>query len=99
MELLSQLIQSRTDEKKFNFLPFGVEGADMRSLALLAPQTTDERLQQKVRVWQMKDLTKFSQIFAFVSSSISSVLTQGGAPKVAQLDPSIAQTVTFDLST
>jgi len=98
LDKLGDLIQQRSDERKFVFLPFGVDGADMNQLAKLAAQTPDERLSKKARVWKMTDLTKFSEVFAFVSSSISTVMTQGSGPMVAQLDPSVAQAITFDLS-
>jgi uncharacterized protein YegL len=98
IETLDQQIQARSDEKRFVFLPFGVEGADMQLLAKLAAQTADERLKNKARAWQMKDLTKFAEVFEFVSASISSAINQGGT-QAAQLDPNVAQAVTFDLST
>jgi uncharacterized protein YegL len=97
VEQLDLTIQQMSDNKKFVFIPFGVEGADMQLLAKLAVQTADERLSNKARAWQMKDITKFAEIFAFVSSSISQVMNQGGAVS-AQLSPDVAQPITFDLS-
>ncbi len=85
-----------SDAKKFVFIPFGVEGADLQLLAKLAAQTADERLSNKAKAWQMKDVTKFAEIFAFVSSSISQAINQGGT-QAAQLSPDVAQAVTFDL--
>jgi len=97
VEQLDQTIQQMSENKKFVFIPFGVEGADMHLLARLAAQTADERLSNKARAWQMKDITKFAEIFAFVSSSISQVMNQGAVVS-AQLSPDVAQPLTFDLS-
>lgn len=96
IEELDQTIQQMSDNKKFVFIPFGVEGADMQFLAKLAAQTADERLSNKAKAWQMKDVTKFADIFAFVSSSISQAINQGQV-QTAQLSPDVAQAVTFDL--
>jgi uncharacterized protein YegL len=99
IEALDQKIQSMSDSKKFVFLPFGVEGADMQLLAKLAAQTTDERLQNKAKAFKMTDVTKFSEVFAFVSASISGAMNQAGGTQVAQLPSDVAQAVSFDLST
>ena len=68
IDQLDNDIQQMSDAKKFVFIPFGVEGADLQLLAKLAAQTADERLSNKAKAWQMKDVTKFAEIFAFVSS-------------------------------
>jgi uncharacterized protein YegL len=99
IEALDQKIQTMSDNKKFVFLPFGVEGADMQMLAKLAAQTADERLQNKAKAFLMKDVTKFSEVFAFVSASISGAMQQTAGAQVAQLPSDVAQAVTFDLST
>jgi uncharacterized protein YegL len=99
VEALDQKIQTLSDNKKFVFLPFGVEGADMQMLAKLAAQTADERLQNKAKAFLMKDVTKFSEVFAFVSASISGAMQQTAGAQVAQLPSDVAQAVTFDLST
>jgi len=96
IDQLDNDIQQMSDAKKFVFIPFGVEGADLQLLAKLAAQTADERLANKAKAWQMKDVTKFADIFAFVSSSISQAINQGGT-QAAQLSPDVAQAVTFDL--
>ena len=84
------------DNKKFVFIPFGVEGADMELLAKLAVQSADERLKNQARAWKMTDVSKFAEVFAFVSSSISGAINQGGA-QTAQMSSDVAQAVTFDL--
>jgi uncharacterized protein YegL len=98
IETLDQQIQQMADNKKFVFIPFGVEGADMQLLAKLAVQSADERLKNQAKAWQMKDVSKFAEVFAFVSSSISGAINQGGA-QTAQMSTDVAQAVTFDLGT
>jgi uncharacterized protein YegL len=97
IEHLDQTIQQMSDEKRFIFLPFGVGGADMQLLSKLAAQTKDQRLEGKAVAYQMKDETRFSGVFEFVSASISSAINQGGT-QTAQLSSDVAQAVTFDLS-
>jgi uncharacterized protein YegL len=99
IEALDKRIQTLSDNKKFIFLPFGVEGADMQLLAKLAAQTPDERLKNVAKAWKMKDVTKFSKVFAFVSASISGAMQQTTGAQVAQLPSNVAQAITFDLST
>ena len=99
IEAIDLKIQTMSDNKKFVFLPFGVEGADMQLLAKLAAQTADERLQNKAKAYKMKDVTKFSEVFAFVSASISGAMQQTTGATVAQLPSDVAQAVSFDLST
>lgn len=96
IEMLDQQIQQMADNKKFVFMPFGVEGADFQLLAKLAVQSTDERLKNQAKAWKLKDVTKFAEVFAFVSSSISGAINQGGS-QTAQLSSDVAQSVTFDL--
>jgi uncharacterized protein YegL len=96
IEGLDLKIQQMADNKKFVFIPFGVEGADMQLLAKLAVQSADERLKNQAKAWQMKDLTKFGEVFAFVSSSISEAINKGGA-QTATISNDVAQAVTFDL--
>jgi uncharacterized protein YegL len=96
IEALDAQIQQMSDAKKFVFIPFGVGNADMQLLAKLAAQTADERLKNKAVAYIMKDETKFAEVFAFVSSSISTAIGQGGAA-TAQLDPNTAQAVIFSL--
>ena len=99
IEAIDLKIQTMSDNKKFVFLPFGVEGADMQLLAKLAAQTADERLQSRAKAYKMKDVTKFSEVFAFVSASISGAMQQTAGATVAQLPSDVAQAVSFDLST
>jgi uncharacterized protein YegL len=96
IEALDLTIQQMADNKKFVFIPFGVEGADMQLLAKLAVQSADERLKNQAKAWQMKDLTKFGEVFAFVSSSISEAINKGGSG-AATIPSDVAQAVTFDL--
>jgi uncharacterized protein YegL len=98
IEALDVKIQQMADNKKFVFIPFGVEGADMQLLAKLAVQTADERLKNQAKAWQMKDLSKFGEVFAFVSSSISEAINKGGT-QTATISSDVAQAVTFDLGT
>jgi len=98
IEALDVQIQQLSDNKKFVFIPFGVDGADMQLLAKLAVQSADERLKNQAKAWQIKDVTKFADVFAFVSSSISGAINQGGGA-AAQMPTDVAQAVTFDLST
>jgi uncharacterized protein YegL len=93
---LDQRIQQLSDNKKFVFIPFGVEGADMQLLAKLATQTNDQRLANKAVAYKMADVTKFAEIFSFVSASIGAAIDKGGSA-TTQLDASVAQAVTFSL--
>ena len=97
IEELDQNIQKLSDEKRFIFLPFGVDGADMQLLAKLAAQTADERLKNIGTAFAMKDVTKFTEVFQFVSASISGIMEKGGTQAV-QLPTSVATPITFDLS-
>ena len=97
IEELDQNIQKLSDEKRFIFLPFGVDGADMQLLAKLAAQTADERLKNTGTAFAMKDVTKFTEVFQFVSASISGIMEKGGTQAV-QLPTSVATPITFDLS-
>ncbi|MCE2712690.1 MAG: VWA domain-containing protein [Cryomorphaceae bacterium] len=97
IEALDVQIQTMSDNKKFIFLPFGVGDADMSLLAKLAAQTSDQRLANKAIAYKMTNATKFKEVFEFVSASIGAAIGQGGAA-TTQLDPSVAQAVTFDLS-
>ena len=99
IEQLDQTIQKLSDEKRFIFLPFGVDGADMQLLAKLAAQTTDERLKNKADVHIMKDTSKFADVFKFVSASISEVIVNGGEVTTQlQLPSSVGTTVAFPLN-
>jgi uncharacterized protein YegL len=97
IEQLDQTIQQLSDEKRFIFLPFGVDGADMQLLAKLAAQTADERLKNIGTAFAMKDVSKFAEVFQFVSASISGIMEKGGTQAV-QLPTSVATPITFDLS-
>jgi uncharacterized protein YegL len=97
LEELDLKIQQMSDNKKFVFLPFGVGDADMQLLAKLAAQTADERLKNTATAYKMKDVTKFGDVFAFVSASIGAAIGQGGS-ETAQLDQNTAQAITFSLS-
>jgi uncharacterized protein YegL len=97
IETLDNQIQQMSDAKKFVFLPFGVGNADMQLLAKLAAQSADERLKNKAVAWKMKDVTKFADVFAFVSASIGAAIGQGGTA-TAQLDSNTAQAITFSLT-
>jgi uncharacterized protein YegL len=94
---LDRRIQAMSDSKKFVFMPFGVEGADFELLAKLAAQTPDQRLKKIAVSYKLMDVKKFSEIFAFVSASIGAAIGQGGASTTVQLDPTLAQAITFDL--
>jgi uncharacterized protein YegL len=98
IEELDQNIQKLSDEKRFIFLPFGVDGADMQLLAKLAAQSADERLKNVGTAFAMKDVSKFTEVFQFVSASISGIMEKGGTQAV-QLPTSVATPITFDLST
>lgn len=98
IDALDAQIQSKSDEKRFVFLPFGTDGADMQLLAKLAAQTADERLKGKGTSYLIKDVSKFGEIFAFVSASVGAAMNQGGTAS-ASLNPDVAQPMTFDLST
>jgi uncharacterized protein YegL len=97
IEQLDQTIQKLSDEKRFIFLPFGVDGADMQLLAKLAAQSADERLKNTGTAFAMKDVSKFTEVFQFVSASISGIMEKGGTQAV-QLPTSVATPITFDLS-
>ena len=97
IEALDNQIQQMSDAKKFVFIPFGVGNADMQMLAKLASQTADERLKNKAVAYKMKDITKFSEVFAFVSASIGAAIGQGGNV-TAQLDTNTAQAISFPLN-
>ena len=92
IEQLDQTIQKLSDEKRFIFLPFGVDGADMQLLAKIAAQTADERLKNTGTAFLMKDVTKFTEVFQFVCGIIT------GNDKV-QLPTFVVTPITFDLST
>jgi len=98
IDALDAQIQSKSDEKRFVFLPFGTDGADMQLLAKLAVQTADERLKGIGKSYLIKDVSKFGEIFAFVSASVGAAMNQGGTAS-ASLNPDVAQSMTFDLST
>ena len=97
IEELDQNIQKLSDEKRFIFLPFGVDGADMQLLAKLAAQSADERLKNIGTAFAMRDVSKFTEVFQFVSASISGIMEKGGTQAV-QLPTSVATPITFDLS-
>jgi len=97
IDQLDQTIQTLSDEKRFIFLPFGVDGADMQLLAKIAAQTADERLKNTGTAFAMKDVSKFTEVFQFVSASISGIMEKGGTQAV-QLPTSVATPITFDLS-
>jgi uncharacterized protein YegL len=98
IDALDAQIQSKSDEKRFVFLPFGTDGADMQLLAKLAAQTADEKLKDRGTSYLIKDVSKFGEIFAFVSASVGAAMNQGGTAS-ASLNPDVAQPMTFDLST
>jgi uncharacterized protein YegL len=92
-------IQSKSDNKKFLFMPFGTVGADTNLLAKLAAQTADERLKRVGKAYLIKDVSQFSKVFEFVSASVGAAMNQGGTADVI-LSPEVAQQVTvpIDLS-
>jgi uncharacterized protein YegL len=98
IDALDALIQSKSDEKRFVFLPFGTDGADMQLLAKLNAQSADERLKQKGTSYLIKDVSKFGEVFAFVSASVGAAMNQGGTATVS-LPQDVVQPITFDLST
>ncbi len=97
IEALDVLIQSKSDEKRFIFLPFGTEGADMQLLAKINAQTADQRLKKEGTSFLMKDFTKCVEVFQFVSASIASAMNPS-SPVEVTLPQNVAQKVTFDLS-
>jgi uncharacterized protein YegL len=97
IEALDVLIQSKSDEKRFIFLPFGTDGADMQLLAKINAQTADERLKREGKSYLMKDFTKCVEVFQFVSASIASAMNPSSPVEVI-LPQNVAQKVTFDLS-
>jgi uncharacterized protein YegL len=96
---LDAQIQSKADEKRFLFMPYGTIGADFELLAKLAVQTADERLKNIGTSYLIKDVSNFSEIFKFVSASVGAAMNQGGSADVAPLSPDVAQPITIDLST
>ena len=97
IEALDVLIQSKSDEKRFIFLPFGTVDADMELLAKINAQTADERLKRIGKSYFIKDVDKFASLFNFVSSSISSAISQGGSGTF-DVPKDIATSITVDLS-
>lgn len=101
IEDLDRRIQENFDAKKFVFLPFGVGEADMQMLAKLAAQTQDQRLKDVAVAFKLKDVKKFADVFKFVSASLSNGIKAAETGKnkvVQQLDPTIAQAVTFQMT-
>lgn len=101
IDALDAEIQSKSDEKRFVFIPFATKSVTtegMKLLAKLTAQSADERLKNRGSVWLMKDVSKFGEVFAFVSASVSAAMNQGGTASVS-LTPDVAQQMTFDLST
>ncbi len=65
IETLSQRIQKDTLEKRYVFLPIGVEGANMKVL---------QKLQGNIPAMKLKG-TKFSSFFKWLSASMGTVVT------------------------
>ena len=65
IETLSQRIQKDTLEKRYAFLPIGVEGANMRVL---------EQIKGNIPPMKLKG-TKFSSFFKWLSASMGTVIT------------------------
>ena len=100
IEELDQNIQKLSDEKRFIFIPFcvGIDEESQKMLARLTAQTDDTRLKNTGTVYMLKDVSKFTEVFQFVSASISGIMEKGGTQTV-QLPTSVATSITFDLST
>ena len=90
-------IQSKSDNKKFSFIPFGMDGADLQLLAKLATQTTDERLKGRGTAYIIRDVSKFNEVFALIINNVFSNTNIGGTAS-ASLNPDVAQPMTFDYS-
>ena len=101
IDALDAQIQSKSDEKRFVFLPFATTGVDdtgMKRLAKLTAESADERLKNRGTVYLIKDVSKFGEIFQFVSASVGVAMNQGGTAS-ASLPINVAEPVTIDLST
>lgn len=96
IEELDKNIQKLSDEKRFKFLPFGIDGADMQLLAKLAAQSADERLKNIGTAFAMKDVSKFTEVFQFFGAIISEMMKDG--TQAVQLPTTVATPITFDLS-
>ena len=96
IEELDKNIQKLSDEKRFIFLPFGIDGADMQLLAKLAAQSADERLKNIGTAFAMKDVSKFTEVFQFFGAIISEMMKDG--IQAVQLPTTVATPITFDLS-
>jgi uncharacterized protein YegL len=90
-------IQSESHNKKFLFIPFGMDGADFQLLAKLATQTTDERLKGRGTAYFIRDVSKFNEVFALIINGVFSNSYIGGTASPS-LNPDVAQPMTFDYS-
>ena len=90
-------IQSKSDDKKFLFMPFGMDGADLQLLAKLATQTAEERLKGRGTAYFIRDVSKFNEVFALIINRVFSNTNIGGTAS-ASLNPDVAQPMTFDYS-
>jgi uncharacterized protein YegL len=103
IEDLDQTIQKLSDEKRFIFLPFCVGNISVngeQTLAKLAAQMVDKDgvVINPGTAYKMSNFNKFTDVFKFVSASISGIMEKGGT-QAAQLPTSVATAITFDLST
>jgi uncharacterized protein YegL len=98
IEALDVLIQSKSDEKRFIFLPFGTEDADLQLLAKINAQTADQRLKREGMSYLMKNMKKCVEVFQFVSASIATAMSSS-TPTPFIVPSNVAQSKQFiDLS-
>ena len=85
---LASEIEMATKNKKFVFLPIGVQGADMNTLNLIAGYTQDSSKNwQKMQAMKLHGL-QFADFFKWVSASMSIVAGSKDGDKVNLPDPS-----------
>jgi uncharacterized protein YegL len=75
-------IQQLSDQKKVMFLPFGIgAGCDMQTLAKLGPIGQDG----KGQAYRLKDIAGFSEVFKFLSASVSAALKSDDSQAAVEL--------------
>jgi len=95
LQTLDDKIQLLSEQKRFVFMPIGVgNSADLSLLAKLAAECEDPRLKGKAVAYKMADVSKFADVFAFVSGSIGAAITNG-AGVTATVDPNTLTAVPF----
>lgn len=90
---LDKRIQQEADNKGIHLLPFAIgDHADLKELAKIAHVTGDA----KPVVYKMDDMSKFGELFVFLSASAGAAVAGGGEAAVP-LDPSVAKPVVVNL--